>query len=234
MECHVCEVRSSVGFCAECQQLLCETCGVPCDTCGKISCPEHVHETRSGKRLCKGCYDERRGKREQKKAAAAAKHDKQEGDAAPADDAEAEGDAIDEALVVSAPLPIQPWQMSMYIAVAGLVIVLLMLVFPSLRRIPLGGTNYIPTTLVVMIFPILSFVWAGLGLYKDEYFRDRSRCFIGIGLSVVGAALAIFAMLTDPAATTQSEMDQILNQRQDLDQQELTDWREKAKEQYRQ
>ncbi|MCC6697795.1 MAG: hypothetical protein IT365_19365 [Candidatus Hydrogenedentes bacterium] len=234
MECHVCEVRSSVGYCAECQQLLCETCGVPCDICGKLSCPEHVHETRSGKRLCKGCYDERRGKREQKKAAAAAKHDKPEGDAAVADDAEAEGEAMDEALAESAPIPIQPWQMSLYIAVAGLVIVLLMLVFPGLRRIPLGGTNYIPTTLVVMIFPILSCVWAGLGLYKDEYFRDRSKCFIGIGLSIAGAALAILAMVTDPAATAQSELEQFQNERQDLNQQELTDWREKAKEQFRQ
>ena len=233
MECHVCEVRSSVGYCVECQQLLCETCGVPCENCGKISCPEHVHTTRSGRSLCKGCYDERKEKREQRKAAVAAKHDKQEGEAARGGDAEAEGDAMDEALAESAPLPIQPWQMSLYIAAAGLLIVLTMFVFPSLRRIPLGGTNYIPTTLAVMVFPILSIIWAGVGLYKDEYFRDRPRCFMGIGLAIVGAVLAVVAMVTDPATSAESQIE-LQNVRQELTPEQLKEWREKELQKYKQ
>jgi hypothetical protein len=59
MECESCSLRSSVGYCAECRKLLCEVCGVPCKTCGKIVCREHTKTTSSGKELCADCYAER-------------------------------------------------------------------------------------------------------------------------------------------------------------------------------
>lgn len=54
MECAVCHVRSSVGFCPECKKLLCEVCGGMCPACGQIACREHLHQTASGA-LCHTC-----------------------------------------------------------------------------------------------------------------------------------------------------------------------------------
>jgi len=59
MECSVCNTRSSIGYCVECQSLLCEECAVTCQGCGKLICRDHVHETPHNRRLCIKCYAER-------------------------------------------------------------------------------------------------------------------------------------------------------------------------------
>lgn len=50
MECAVCGLRSAVGFCPECKQLLCEICSHPCGECGHVVCPAHLHDGRC--RVC--------------------------------------------------------------------------------------------------------------------------------------------------------------------------------------
>lgn len=56
-------MRSSVGYCVDCNDLLCEHCGIPCDGCSKLVCPKHVNETSHGRELCTGCWEERRARR---------------------------------------------------------------------------------------------------------------------------------------------------------------------------
>lgn len=222
MECLVCQIRSSVGFCAECQGLLCETCGVPCEQCGSPSCPTHVHETRSGRKLCIKCYEDRQTKRAQAKAAAERAHDEDEAPAGAA------AEIAEVALVGSARKLPQPWQVSLYIAAAGLLAVLLMFVFPSFRRIPLGPTSYIPTPYVLLIIPLIAVIWATVGLIRVEFFRDRSKCFIGIGLSVVTLVLSVVAVQTDPASKVQAEARSMEEIRKQMTPDQLKDWRERT------
>ena len=59
MDCDICQIRSSVGYCADCKALLCEVCGTPCKKCGKIVCAEHIQLTPHGRGLCGTCMAER-------------------------------------------------------------------------------------------------------------------------------------------------------------------------------
>lgn len=63
MECAECGVRSAVGYCNECETLLCEVCGRTCERCGKIACRSHLQRTSSGRTICVACvvqhYDNR-------------------------------------------------------------------------------------------------------------------------------------------------------------------------------
>jgi hypothetical protein len=66
MECAICQLRSSVGYCAECKALLCEVCNETCSHCGAVVCPECLVETSSGRELCKTCmakYQKRKAHR---------------------------------------------------------------------------------------------------------------------------------------------------------------------------
>lgn len=63
MECAECGVRSAVGYCNECETLLCEVCGRTCERCGKVACRGHLQRTSSGRTICVACvvqhYDNR-------------------------------------------------------------------------------------------------------------------------------------------------------------------------------
>ena len=63
MECAECTVRSSVGYCHECDMLLCEVCSHTCERCGKVVCSSHIQRTSSGRNICVSCvvqhYDKR-------------------------------------------------------------------------------------------------------------------------------------------------------------------------------
>ncbi|MFA6239459.1 MAG: hypothetical protein WC655_00935 [Candidatus Hydrogenedentales bacterium] len=226
MECLVCQVRSSVGFCAECQGLLCESCGVPCEQCGSLSCPTHIHQTRGGRSLCIKCYEDRQAKRAHAKAAAEHDHGHE---AAPDEVIE---EVATEALVASARKIPQPWVLSMYIGLAGLLIVLVMLVFPTLRRIPLGGTSFVPSPYVILIVPVISVIWATIGLIRVEFFRDRSKCFIGICLSLLTLVLSVVAVQTDPAAYAEAESKSMEEIRNQMTPDQLKEWREKTLKRY--
>ncbi len=54
MECSVCKTRSSIGYCPDCQQLLCETCGVACADCGVMLCEAH-RVSYQGVHVCRRC-----------------------------------------------------------------------------------------------------------------------------------------------------------------------------------
>ncbi len=59
MECSFCKIRSPIGYCVECRDLVCEECSVPCKACGKLVCKTHVRETPHRRRLCPKCYERR-------------------------------------------------------------------------------------------------------------------------------------------------------------------------------
>ncbi|MBX3180720.1 MAG: hypothetical protein KF886_25515 [Candidatus Hydrogenedentes bacterium] len=56
-------MRSAVGYCHECEILLCEVCGNECDRCHKTVCRSHIQRTSSGRNICVSCvvanYDKR-------------------------------------------------------------------------------------------------------------------------------------------------------------------------------
>lgn len=63
MECAQCGIRSSVGFCHECEMLLCEVCGHQCERCHKTVCRSHIQRTSSGRNVCVSCVVENYEKR---------------------------------------------------------------------------------------------------------------------------------------------------------------------------
>jgi hypothetical protein len=214
--------------------MLCETCGVSCENCHKVSCPDHIHETGSGRVLCEACYNDRKKKRKQAKAAHAKKGEGEEVDTSLQGlEEEIEGNVGDEALTLSAREPLQPWQWSLYIAIGGVAVALLMLIVPALRRIPTGGENFIPTSYIVLIIPLLGVVWAIVGLVKEDYYRDRPKCLYGFGVSIVAAILAFLVIWIDPAMQVDPAEEQG-GFRQDMTPEELQQWRENTLNRYQQ
>ena len=55
MECSICNSRSSIGYCPDCQKLLCEECGVGCAQCGILLCEDHRIRVGEGIYYCKRC-----------------------------------------------------------------------------------------------------------------------------------------------------------------------------------
>ncbi|HIJ65776.1 MAG TPA: response regulator [Candidatus Hydrogenedentes bacterium] len=62
MNCGICGIRSSIGYCVECKALLCEQCATLCASCGQPICAAHVHETPHHRLLCVDCMNARNEK----------------------------------------------------------------------------------------------------------------------------------------------------------------------------
>ena len=238
MECHICEVRSSVGYCVECHQLLCETCGVPCDQCRKMSCPTHIHETKSGKALCAGCYAERRAKKEAVKAEFVQRQAHHQRDDAidtsfhgidsPAEDA---GEVSDVALVASARRAVEPWKISLYLACGGVAFGVFLLIFSSFRHIVFGTHTY-PTGVLLFVFVVLSGFWTWVGLRNEEFFKDRTKCFYGAGANVLCLIIAVFAVTSTPQISTKPIITNVPIRTGSESSDELKQWRERALRKY--
>lgn len=63
VDCGLCQIRSSVGYCTECKVLLCEECSVACSACRKLVCKNHLLTTSHGRKLCRGCWELRKARR---------------------------------------------------------------------------------------------------------------------------------------------------------------------------
>ena len=231
MDCAVCGIRSSTGYCVECQTLLCEECGTVCESCGKLACPEHVEETRSGKRLCSSCMAKRREARKKHK-----RHRDEdtsfaamEGGGEPGAEEEPDEEAI---LTASARAGLEPWQWSLMLGIGGAIIILLLLVFPSWRRIPMGPDAYLPTTIFAVVFPLFSVIWAITGMVRIEYDEDRGKCYYGIALSLLTLILVVVAVVTDPARHQRNDAQTLQEQREGLSEEGLERWREEQLERF--
>jgi hypothetical protein len=170
------------------------------------------------------------------KAAVAHRREATEGDTSLAGlerQPEAEGEISDEALVASARQPLQPWQMSLYIAGAGVALGLLVLFIPGLRRIPLGGPTMIPTGYILFVFPLLGIMWGIIGIIKEEYFKDRPKCLAGLGISLAGVLVAFGAVWAGQSVDVAAPLPREVQRRtEDMSTEQLQQWRERALQRY--
>lgn len=246
MECRVCNIRSSVGYCAECRELLCEECGLMCTKCGKMVCPSHYHETSSGKTLCLSCYQERKARRAEQKrhrrhggeseAAAGTSFASLEGtEAAP--DEEQEGGVSAVALTESGYRLAAPWKVSLYSALGGLAGVLLVLIFPTIwwMLLPVEGRPYLPYLFILIpLLPAFAAIsWATFGLMRSEYLEDRARCLGSLAIAIVAVFLGVVAAAQAPTDVVVRKVNTYATERQeDMTEQQLARWREERLRRY--
>ena len=207
MQCTVCNSRTEVDSCVQCHALLCEVCGETCEKCGAMACPDHTKRTSSGHVLCIKCYEKRRARKEaqrQAEAAGGVSFQQLEGKGKPAPTEEERDEYA--ALTVSGHRATPPWKLSLYTAGAALVFVLLLLLFPGLRRINLG-TTYFPTSLCVLFITAMSAFWAAMGLASKDPDQEanRGRCLTALGIGVASVLLAVVAIATDPAKAIEEQ-----------------------------
>ena len=217
MECTVCNIRSQVDSCVQCRTLLCEVCGETCEKCGEMACPDHTKRTRSGHILCSKCYEKRRARRD-------ARHQAEMGGGTGLEDLhgkrsppQAEEEDEHAALTASAQTNWPPWRLSLLAAIVGLVFVVVILFFPSLRRISMGS-GYLPTSLFVIFLTAISAFWAFIGLisHTPESEENRNKCLTGLALGVVAALLAVFAIVSDPAKALDEEKERVMQEQRDM------------------
>jgi hypothetical protein len=237
VECGVCEIRSSIGFCRECQQLLCETCSETCDECGKLMCPDHVYESRSGKIYCNPCNERRKADRGSKRTSSRREDAAAAGGGTSLAALEEQDDLAEEddreGRVLGQREPTQPWKLCMYTAGIALALALLLMFFPSFRRIPLGGTSYLATPYVLIIIPLIAAFWGVYGIVNIDFFKYRQRCMAGLGVAGVSMLLFVVAAATDPAAESEEEAVSFEQRRAIMDDQQLEDWRGNVLDKYR-
>jgi len=198
-------------------------------------CPDHVHESRSGKIYCSGCQERRKAERK-------GKHRKHHGD-----EAEAGGSSLEdltgepavpdveeeeEARVLGKREEIQPWQLCLYSAIVALIIAIVLLVFPSFRRIPLGGTSYLPTPYPLILIPLISSFWGVYGIVNIEFYKNRHRCMAGLGMAVLSMVMFVYEVASDPATQQEMESAEEQDRRKNMDEEQLDGWRDNVLDKY--
>jgi hypothetical protein len=180
------------------------------------------------------CYGDRK---EKMKAALAEKRGKHsEGDTSLSGlearpEAEEEGEERHRALVKSGAQPLQPWQMSVYIAGAGIALAALLYLFPGLRLIPFTRPG-IPTAYVLFVFPVLAGIWGVIGLTRADYYEDRPKSLLGLGACFVSAVLTFIVLSIGSGPTAESGIQATIESREGLTGQELENWREEQLRKY--
>ncbi len=189
MDCDFCQMRGNVGFCVECQKLLCEECGKTCAECRKMVCPEHAGTTPHGRILCPACMEERRKKREQGKAAESTNFedlDETVAHARKAVEAEPEEDRL---LTESGYQARAPWARSLRSLVPA--VVGLWVCF----RYPTFGVIVQPWLSAVMIaFCIIAALWALHGLRSDRLRGRKALNVLGLALAFLLLVGAVYAL----------------------------------------
>lgn len=241
MECAVCEVRSSIGFCIQCKKLLCEQCATVCDGCGKYICEDHVLETPHGRELCIECMEERNRKRsEHKDKRKDRRHDGKDNEDfsfAGLDGAEETPEA-EQTLVLSGYRATPPWVLSLYAGIAAVAVTLVIFVFPGFARLAQPWTSYI-----AFVLAGISAAWAGLGLkkrkleegeeetYEEE--QERKKSYYGLGTAGAAALLAVMSLIFRPGVSEEFAIDAFDDGREELSPTELEDWREERLNRFR-
>jgi uncharacterized Zn finger protein (UPF0148 family) len=249
MECSKCHLRSAIGYCGITHQLLCEECGVHCDQCGMFVDRDLIYETHKGVKLCPKCQEERKSRKSEKKK----RHHHHEHEAAPAvstgdtslaalesqsatrDTLEEEEEEVagDEVLAASGYQKWQPWQFSMLLAVFGVIGATLIIIFPSFRGITLGDGSYFPMAYIVVFLPLLSFVWAFIGLTYAKFWEDREKCLVSSGLGILAIVMLFGSWFTDPVRYVERQTEIAVKTRDDMNSKELAEWREDILNRYR-
>jgi len=233
MECSVCDLRGAVQACSYCHAQICEVCGVNCRRCGKPVCPTHVYKTHSGKMLCLDCQEERKAKRARLRTRAE-RAEAAEFEETPRADSHDSGLSEDEALIGSVRKPPPPWKLSLYAGVVGLVAVLVLLVAPGLRQVPMPGGIVLPTPYFLLVIPGAALVWGLIGLLNEEYKEDTARCVAGLVLAVASILLMVVAVATDPSRKAAQVAADAQMGRIKMTPQQLNNWRNEKLGRFRQ
>jgi len=230
MECTVCGVRSAVDSCAVCSTLLCEECGAVCEQCQKRVCPDHTKQSRSGKIFCETCYEEREERRRRRREGAAADEAGSGTSLEALDHAGEEEDFT--VLTASAQRGIEPWKMSIYVALFGVLLIGLTFLIPALRGFSTSGGTYVPIPYFFVIVPLIALIWGCVGLFGRAYLHEKVRNLPGIALALIAIGLAYLSVQTDPARQAAIETQQNLDQRQQMTPEELQEWRREQLRQF--
>ena len=236
MECGVCSIRSSVGYCAACKTLLCEQCSIPCEECRALSCPNHIHITRSNKKICHTCHEERVARRTeqvQRRSRGGAEPE----DTAFADEAEAprrvarvEAEALDRSGYKRAPL----WRVSLYTSVVGAVAMLFVLVFTSFQFVLVPLVGWVKTPYILAVIPLIALFWALIGFFREPYYMDRLRCLFSAALAVVTIAVGLGIMRFNAVPPTEGAKAILQSPRDGLTPAQLEAWRKRTLGQFEQ
>lgn len=231
MDCFVCNTRSAVESCSKCQALLCEECGLVCAKCGARICPDHSYRTHKGRILCLPCQELRKARRSGKFDDQAAVAEKAlEALEAGSEDEAGEG----EVLLASVRQPTPPWKLSLYTASAGLILVLVLIFIPNLRRFTLPWGGFFPTPYLFLVIPAVAFFWSGVGLLGKDYVDGRKNCWYGIVLGLAATVLIFVAVHTDPARVAEQKALDELQQRNKMSTEQMRQWREQKLDKFRQ
>jgi len=200
MDCDLCGIRSSVGYCAACRRLVCEVCAGVCVDCGRIACREHGHETRHGHFLCPSCLQRRRKAKKAQKQ----REDELPDESAPADDTSFDAseqagpdqpprpkrDSDDEGAILAASARrAAPWQRSLALVAVGSLISLLLLTSPFFRVIlqPWGSC------VVALLAGVAAYI-AAVGLPRTQTPGARTLTALALVSAFVVLVLAVMAV----------------------------------------
>lgn len=185
MICECCDLRSSVGFCAECGKLVCEECGAKCEACGRLMCPAHIAGPASFRRVCPQCLEE----------SDSFKHAGPE--TAPAGHGHAHA-----RLTPPEPEPVlelpPAWKLSLYTAGVAALFVFFLFIFPPLRHLPLTPRVAFPVPVLVGVLPLAGLIWALVGIRRRE--KEQDYCYFGLILSAALLVFTVVAYWIDPGA----------------------------------
>jgi hypothetical protein len=230
MDCLVCNQRSAVESCAICHTLLCETCGARCETCGILVCPDHRYKTHKGNVLCIPCQEKRRAVRRAEKYG---ETDPALKEASAADALPLEEEEERPILLASVRKPPPAWKLSIYTAGAAVLVALIMLLIPDLRRITLPWGGHLPTPIPLMIIPAMSLFWSVLGYFDKENQDSKNRGYIGLGIALLSVLLLVAAIFTDPARKTEADEKKVQDQRNQMSTEELKKWRQEKLQKFK-
>lgn len=201
LECAVCQVRPSIGACAVCGKLLCDTCGAVCDECGAPSCSAHAHWSGNGRALCDTCY---KGATRSRSREAFAEPKADKAPSAFTDSSPYSGgprssgsrmagqrrDASESRVLTASARGATPvWVSSIF--TGGLGWVLLIPLLPVLSK---GNIFYEAQPLMsycIMFLGLGTMVWAGTGMFNHAPKPERLLCLVGLSLGLT-AAIAAF------------------------------------------
>lgn len=119
-----------------------------------------------------------------------------------------------------------PWKMGMYSALAGLLFAILLLVLPEFRRFSLTGATEFETGYFLLVIPVIAILWSLGGLIHKDFAADRGKAVAAIVIALVSSVILVYAIATDPAKDAVVDGQNEQQQRLDMTEEELQEWRE--------
>jgi hypothetical protein len=123
--------------------------------------------------------------------------------------------------------------LSIYTAGAAVVVAVIVLAVPGLRRIALPWGGYLPTPIPLMIIPVISLFWSVMGYFDKENQDNKNRCYIGLGIALLSVVLLVAAIFTDPARKAEADEKKVQDQRNQMSTEQLKKWRQEKLQKFK-